>query len=278
MTIDWFTVGAQTLNFLLLVWLLKRYLYGPILKAIDDRETQTAKVINQADAIKLDAQLQRKMLEKKNNEFDAKRDELFTKAKNTALSESEQIIAKAHINADQISKSRLQALERELEHYQQDIALKTLQEVYDVARKVLADLASVELEQNMFECFCKRLQNMTLDEKHNFNKALDAGNTELLIYSAFELTQTQIDKVDGILQQVSSAKSNSHFHLKLEVKTTLISGIEIRSNGWKIAWSTEDYLNVLQTFISQLLIKQRESIHNRTAQLNTQSHNVKNSA
>ena len=65
MTIDWFTVGAQTLNFLLLVWLLKRYLYGPILKAIDDRETQTAKVINQADAIKLDAQLQRKMLEKK---------------------------------------------------------------------------------------------------------------------------------------------------------------------------------------------------------------------
>jgi F-type H+-transporting ATPase subunit b len=278
MTIDWFTVGAQTLNFLLLVWLLKRYLYGPILKAIDDRETQTAKVINQADAIKLDAQLQRKMLEKKNNEFDAKRDELFTKAKNTALSESAQIIAMAHINADQISKSRLQALERELEHYQQDIALKTLQEVYDVARKVLADLASVELEQNMFECFCKRLQNMTLDEKHNFNKALDAGNTELLIYSAFELTQTQIDKVDGILQQVSSAKSNSHFHLKLEVKTTLISGIEIRSNGWKIAWSTEDYLNVLQTFISQLLIKQRESIHNRTAQLNTQRHNVKNSA
>ena len=278
MTIDWFTVGAQTLNFLLLVWLLKRYLYGPILKAIDDRETQTAKVINQADAIKLDAQLQRKMLEKKNNEFDAKRDELFTKAKNTAHSESAQIIAKAHINADQISKSRLQALERELEHYQQDIALKTLQEVYDVARKVLADLASVELEQNMFECFCKRLQNMTLDEKHNFNKALDAGNTELLIYSAFELTQTQIDKVDGILQQVSSAKSNSHFHLKLEVKTTLISGIEIRSNGWKIAWSTEDYLNVLQTFISQLLIKQRESIHNRTAQLNTQRHNVKNSA
>jgi len=248
------------------------------LKAIDDRETQTAKVINQADAIKLDAQLQRKMLEKKNNEFDAKRDELFTKAKNTALSESEQIIAKAHINADQISKSRLQALERELEHYQQDIALKTLQEVYDVARKVLADLASVELEHNMFECFCKRLQNMTLDEKNNFNKALDAGNTELLIYSAFELTQNQIDKVDGILQQVSSAKSNCHFHLKLEVKTTLISGIEIRSNGWKIAWSTEDYLNVLQTFISQLLIKQRESIHNRTAQLNTQRHNVKNSA
>ena len=27
MLIDWFTVGAQALNFLILVWLMKRYLY-----------------------------------------------------------------------------------------------------------------------------------------------------------------------------------------------------------------------------------------------------------
>jgi F-type H+-transporting ATPase subunit b len=37
MLIDWFTVGAQVLNFLILVWLLKRFLYGPILDAIDAR-------------------------------------------------------------------------------------------------------------------------------------------------------------------------------------------------------------------------------------------------
>ncbi len=35
MPIDWFTVGAQALNFLILVWLMKRFLYKPILNAID---------------------------------------------------------------------------------------------------------------------------------------------------------------------------------------------------------------------------------------------------
>ena len=42
MLIDWFTVGAQALNFLILVWLMKRFLYKPILHAIDAREKRIA--------------------------------------------------------------------------------------------------------------------------------------------------------------------------------------------------------------------------------------------
>ena len=38
MLIDWFTICAQALNFLILVWLMKRFLYKPILHAIDERE------------------------------------------------------------------------------------------------------------------------------------------------------------------------------------------------------------------------------------------------
>ena len=43
MLIDWFTVAAQALNFLILVWLMKRFLYKPILHAIDAREERIAK-------------------------------------------------------------------------------------------------------------------------------------------------------------------------------------------------------------------------------------------
>jgi F-type H+-transporting ATPase subunit b len=40
MLIDWFTVGAQAVNFLILVWLLKRFLYRPVLAAVDAREEE----------------------------------------------------------------------------------------------------------------------------------------------------------------------------------------------------------------------------------------------
>jgi F-type H+-transporting ATPase subunit b len=42
MQVDWITVAAQMINFLVLVWLLKRFLYGPIIKAMDEREAQIA--------------------------------------------------------------------------------------------------------------------------------------------------------------------------------------------------------------------------------------------
>ena len=52
MLMDWFTIGAQALNFLILVWLMRRFLYKPILHAIDAREQRIAKEIADADAKK----------------------------------------------------------------------------------------------------------------------------------------------------------------------------------------------------------------------------------
>ena len=49
MLIDWFTVGAQVLNFVVLVWLLKRFLYKPVLNAIDAREKRVAAEAADAD-------------------------------------------------------------------------------------------------------------------------------------------------------------------------------------------------------------------------------------
>ena len=62
MLIDWFTVGAQVLNFLILVWLLKRFLYKPILDAIDAREERIAAELADADAKKAEAQKERDAL------------------------------------------------------------------------------------------------------------------------------------------------------------------------------------------------------------------------
>ena len=55
MLIDWFTIAAQALNFLILVWLMKRFLYKPILNAIDAREKRIATELADADAKRAEA-------------------------------------------------------------------------------------------------------------------------------------------------------------------------------------------------------------------------------
>jgi F-type H+-transporting ATPase subunit b len=73
MLIDWFTVVAQIINFLILVWLLKRFLYKPILNAIDAREKKIAKELADADAKKAEALKEREEFQHKNEELDQQR-------------------------------------------------------------------------------------------------------------------------------------------------------------------------------------------------------------
>ena len=77
MLIDWFTVSAQAVNFLILVWLLNRFLYKPILNAIDVREKLIATELADAATKKPKHKKDRDEFQHKNEEFDRQRALLF---------------------------------------------------------------------------------------------------------------------------------------------------------------------------------------------------------
>src|SRR5665811_350511 len=110
MLIDWFTVGAQVLNFLILVWLLKRFLYKPILAAIDAREKLIAAELADAAAKKADAQKDRDEFQHKNEEFDKQRAALLSKATDDARTERQKLLDAAGKAADALSAKRQQTL------------------------------------------------------------------------------------------------------------------------------------------------------------------------
>ena len=102
MLIDWFTVGAQALNFLILVWLMKRFLYKPILHAIDAREKRIAAELANADAKKAEAQKERDEFQHKNEEFDQQRAALLSKATDEAQAERQRLLDEARKAADRL--------------------------------------------------------------------------------------------------------------------------------------------------------------------------------
>src|SRR5580658_3608803 len=103
MLIDWFTVGAQALNFLILAWLLERFLYKPILAAIDAREKRIAAELADADARKAEAQKERDEYERKNREFEQQRATLMSKAVDEAKAERQRLLEEARKAADALS-------------------------------------------------------------------------------------------------------------------------------------------------------------------------------
>src|SRR5580693_6836832 len=95
MPIDWFTVVAQAINFLILVWLLKRFLYRPILSAIDAREKGIADQLADAVAKEAEAHKDREDFQHKNEAFDKERAALLTKATDEAKAERQRLLDQA---------------------------------------------------------------------------------------------------------------------------------------------------------------------------------------
>src|SRR5450631_1161046 len=110
MLIDWFTVGAQAINFIILVWLLKRFLYKPILDAVDAREKRVAAELADADAKRAEAKKERDEFQHKNEEFYQQRAELLSKARAEAKAERELLLREARRAADALSAKRQETL------------------------------------------------------------------------------------------------------------------------------------------------------------------------
>ena len=172
MLIDWFTIVAQALNFLILVWLLRRFLYKPILNAIDAREKKIAAELADAAAKKAEAKKERDDFQHKNDEFDEQRDALLSKATDEAKAERERLIDEARKAADALSVKRSETLRNDAQHLSEAISRRTQEEVFAITRKTLADLATASLEERTAGVFLRRLQVLDAKTKASLGEAL----------------------------------------------------------------------------------------------------------
>jgi len=219
MQINWFTVIAQILNFLVLVWLLKRFLYKPILKAIDEREGKIAAQINDAEAKDKLAKKEQAEFSKKNETFDKEKKELMDKAVTETNEEREKLLEAARNDAAELYSKLEKALSEMQENQNRDLAQKTQNEVFEIARKTLADLASVSLEEQSANIFIKRINELEKEEKKQFIDAFKSGSNSVLVQSAFDLPEKQQSKITSAVSEIIGAELifNLKPHPKLSV-------------------------------------------------------------
>jgi F-type H+-transporting ATPase subunit b len=249
MLIDWFTVGAQAINFLLLVWLLKRFLYKPILNAVDTREKRIAAELADAEAKKTEAQKSQAEYQLKNEQFDQQRAALLSHATQEVSVERQRLLDEARIAADALAAMRQKALRGDVQSLNQAIRSRAQQQVFAIARKTLADLATTSLEERLGEVFTRRLRTMSAAAKNALAQALKTASEPALVRSAFDLPAVQRAAIQNALNETFSADVRVRF----ETTPELVSGIEFSTNGQKIAWSIADYLASLERSVEDLL-------------------------
>ncbi len=264
MPIDWFTVVAQAINFLILVWLLKRFLYKPILHAIDEREKGIAAQLAEAEAKKAEAQKECDDFQHKNEAFDQARAALLKKAEDEAKAERQRLLDSARKDADALRAKRQDALRDEQCNLSQEITRWTQKEVFAVSRKALADLTSTSLEERIVDVFVQRLSTLTGAAKEELAAALKASTQPGRVRSAFDLPPAQRKAIESAVSKCFGPEA----HVQFETTPELVSGIELSTGGQKVAWSIADYLRTLEKSVGELLQKDTRPESKPDAKLN----------
>jgi F-type H+-transporting ATPase subunit b len=249
MLIDWFTVGAQAVNFLILVWLLKRFLYKPVLAAIDAREQKISRELQQAADAKTQAEKEREDLRVQTEALQGQRGELLRAAAADADVQRQHLLEDARKESEELRSKSMTALRAEQDELQLEVVSRTRQETFALARKTLADLADISLEDRMLEVFIRRVAALNDVQKVQIiPPPASAHSGDAVLRSAFELTPAQRANIAAAFRQWPCEGAT----LRFETAPDLISGLEIIVNGQKLAWNITAYLATIEEKAARL--------------------------
>ncbi|MGB8467133.1 MAG: hypothetical protein WCE49_19465 [Terrimicrobiaceae bacterium] len=252
MLIDWFTVAAQIANFAILVWILKRFLYRPVLDAMAAREKRVRETVAAADRQKAVAEEESSRLREQLDAFARQKEDLLKKAREEASSTRDELLAQARKEADASQAQRRNSLDRDWQEFHAELTQRTQGEALAVARQALRELADVEIEERMVAAFLKKLTAIDGDAKAQLQAAASGSARPLVVRSGFTLAAPIRERLQQALHDQFATRSEAQF----ETRPGLIAGIEVAFDGQKVAWTFDDFLRSLELNVRNLVEKE----------------------
>ncbi|MBN2700773.1 MAG: hypothetical protein JXR29_04915 [Methylothermaceae bacterium] len=249
MDIDWITVSAQIVNFLILVWLLKHFLYQPIIRAMDRREQRITDQLIEARERERQADASAKRFENKIRELEDEREETLAKAKEEAEQLKQQMLDRIRQEVAETRADWQRQVLHEKKAFLDKLRREGAQAVQAIARKALGDLANAELEKQIVHAFLERLNS--LDEAAR--KALTETSEPAQIVSSFELDPDLRQR----LSQALNASLDDDIEVRFARSGDLMCGIKLNRGGQQLGWNLDQYLDDLANRI-EALIKSHE--------------------
>ncbi len=250
MLIDPFIVVAQIINFLILVALLKRFLYKPITQAMETRSQRIERQLAAAASKEQDAEAKKELYLQKQQELERRKQEWLGRAKQEVELEKERLTQSAIAEVNVMRSQWYQDFERDRQKLEKEIRDRLSHQVYLATRKALSDLANADLERQIVEMFIERLYNLddTQLKAIRITPITDLRHI-ITIRSSFIISDEQKGRLTAAVREQITAEAEVLF----EIEEDLICGIELRDRGYKISWNLEHYLTELDTKMTGVL-------------------------
>lgn len=250
MLVDWFTILAQVANFLILVFLLKRFLFKPVLKAIDEREKKIASSIKAAEVKMEDAEKTRDFYQEKLEDLERQKAERMQEMVEQIEQERQRKLAQVKFEAEAESDRSRLALQTEAEDFAQAFKRQLGTAVMEALEKALQDLSGQSLEQRMVERLAEKL---TASEIGNWQTRVAEAEGKPSFAIRVASTWTLLPKQRQILEQAIKLHWPDLDTIQYEPDPARMCGLTLHWGGMQLDWTVDDYLASLHDCLDSLI-------------------------
>lgn len=238
MEFDWTTFTLEIINFLILVWILKRFLYRPVLDVITRRRAGIEKTLADAQQIESEANLLKQQNEQHLAQWETEKEAahaaLMTELadlRDSKMAALDTTIAEETERRHVLDERRRREFERMIE--EKGIALGA-----QFSAKLLTRLASQELETKLYTLLLEDLQDLPSTNKQAVIDSAATPELHIKVQSAFSLTQNEQSGLTDTL----NALTEKVLPIEFSTNPELIAGFQVDIGPWIMHANLRDEL------------------------------------
>lgn len=249
MQIDWLTVAAQIINFLVLVWLLQRVLYKPITTAMRRREERIEARLAEAKEARQEAEQEARASRQKQKDLEADKDEILSTARQEAEELRERLEAEIRKDMEEKRAAWQEQLQEERGAFVTSLRHQAGKQLLEITERVLADYADTDTTERVVATFAERLKALDEDAREEIAKAASGQDEPALVQTGTKLESAAKARITRAIHDNLSTDIDVDYSEDRD----LVFGVRLTIGDYTVEWSAIRYLKRLEAELGEII-------------------------
>jgi F-type H+-transporting ATPase subunit b len=236
--LDWTTFILELINFLVLVWILNRFLYQPVMNVIAQRKAAIKKTLSDAESTRTDAQTLQIQYENRLTEWEQEREKARAQLRDEISAERNRLLEALLTELDQEREKAAAIEQRHMRDLMQQAEATAIAQGGAFASRLLSRLGSPELERKIIDMVIKDLPRLPDNQMQVIRSTTPATKLPMKVTSAYPLAETQREA----LRQACGALAGRDVTCEFLEDRNLIAGLRISFGSWMLRANVQDEL------------------------------------
>ena len=244
MELNWSTFALEIFNFLVLVWILKRFLYKPVLNAITRRRETIENQLAEARQLHADADALKERYEHRLSDWEQERQKAMDKLRLELEENRLHQLENLKVELAQEEEKNQVARSRQDKQLIREIEQRALQQGAEFASRLLNEAAGPELENRLFDLLLDGLSAMPADQISDLSNKWGESPERILVTSAYPLTDEKQHQLEENLCKATGLSAPVFY----EQDARLLAGLNITIGAWVLQLNVRDELQGFMEF------------------------------